>query len=73
MKSRVKQRSGRRSDDQLNRVNGCRVELAGPIRERHGYTHEKARKDWICSTSEYQMANMLYWLHPGNIFSVYKN
>jgi len=44
MKSRVKQHWGRRSDDQLNRVSGYHVELAGLIRERYGYTHEKARK-----------------------------
>lgn len=44
MKSRVKQRWGRLTDDQLNRISGYHDELAGLIRERYGYTHEKARK-----------------------------
>jgi uncharacterized protein YjbJ (UPF0337 family) len=45
IKSRVKQRWGRINDDQLNRISGNYDELAGLIRERYGYTHEKARKD----------------------------
>jgi uncharacterized protein YjbJ (UPF0337 family) len=45
MKSRVKQRWGRLTDDQLNRISGNYDELTGLIRERYGYTHEKARKD----------------------------
>jgi len=44
MKSRVKQRWGRLTDEQLNRISGNHDELAGLIRERYGYTHEKARK-----------------------------
>ena len=44
MKSRVKQRWGRLTDDQLNRISGNHDELAGLIRERYGYTHEKACK-----------------------------
>jgi uncharacterized protein YjbJ (UPF0337 family) len=44
MKSRVKQRWGRLTDDQLNRISGYHDELAGLIRQRYGYTHEKARK-----------------------------
>jgi uncharacterized protein YjbJ (UPF0337 family) len=44
MKSRIKQRWGRLSDDQLDRISGCGDELAGLIRKRYGYTHEKARK-----------------------------
>ena len=44
MKSRVKQLWGRFTDDQLNRISGYHDELAGLIRERYGYTHEKARK-----------------------------
>ena len=45
MKSRVKQRWGRLTDDQLDGISGYRDELAGLIRERYGYTHEKARKN----------------------------
>jgi uncharacterized protein YjbJ (UPF0337 family) len=45
IKSRVKQRWGRINDDQLDRISGNYDELAGLIRERYGYTHEKARKD----------------------------
>lgn len=45
MKSRVKQRWGRLTDEQLDRISGYHAELAGLIRERYGYTHEKARKD----------------------------
>lgn len=44
MKSRVKQRWGRLTDERLNRISGNHDELAGLIRERYGYTHEKARK-----------------------------
>ena len=44
IKSRVKQRWGRLTDDQLNRISGNHDELAGLIRERYGYTHKKARK-----------------------------
>lgn len=45
IKSRVKQRWGRLTDDQLDRISGYYDELTGLIRERYGYTHEKARKD----------------------------
>jgi len=45
MKGRVKQRWGRLTDDQLNQISGYYDELTGLIRERYGYTHEKARKD----------------------------
>ena len=45
IKSRVKQRWGRINDDQLDRISGYYDELARLIRERYGYTHEKARKD----------------------------
>jgi uncharacterized protein YjbJ (UPF0337 family) len=44
VKSRVKQRWGRLTDEQLNRISGYHDELAGLIRDRYGYTHEKARK-----------------------------
>ena len=45
IKSRVKQRWGRITDDQLDQISGYYDELTGLIRERYGYTHEKARKD----------------------------
>jgi uncharacterized protein YjbJ (UPF0337 family) len=45
LKSRVKLRWGRLTDDQLDQISGYYDELAGLIRERYGYTHEKARKD----------------------------
>ena len=45
IKSRVKQRWGRINDEQLDQISGYYDELAGLIRERYGYTHEKARKD----------------------------
>jgi uncharacterized protein YjbJ (UPF0337 family) len=45
LKSRVKQRWGSLTDDQLNGISGYRDELAGLIRERYGFTHEKARND----------------------------
>ena len=45
LKSRVKQRWGRLTDDQLDLISGSGDELAGLIRKRYGYTHEKARKD----------------------------
>jgi len=45
LKSRVKQRWGRLTDDQLDRISGYYDELAGLIRDRYGYTREKARKD----------------------------
>jgi uncharacterized protein YjbJ (UPF0337 family) len=45
LKSRVKQRWGRLSDDQLNQISGYYDELAGLIRERYGYTKEKARQE----------------------------
>ena len=45
MKGRVKQRWGQLTDDQLNQISGYYDELTGLIRERYGYTHEKARKD----------------------------
>jgi hypothetical protein len=74
------QRSGRHSDDQLNRVSDCHVELAGLIRKRYGtYTKRPVKawmnlsKDRIRSPSEYQMANVLFGLQPGNGFSVYEN
>ena len=45
IKSRVKQRWGRITDDHLDQISGYYDELTGLIRERYGYTHEKARKD----------------------------
>ena len=45
IKSRVKQRWGRITDDQLDQISGYYDELTGLIRERYGYTHEEARKD----------------------------
>jgi len=45
IKSRVKQRWGRITDDQLDHISGYYDELTGLIRERYGYTHEKARQD----------------------------
>ena len=45
IKSRVKQRWGRITDDQLDQISGYYDELTGLIRERYGYTHEKARQD----------------------------
>ena len=45
IKSRVKQRWGRLTDDQLDQISGYYDELTGLIRERYGYTHEKARQD----------------------------
>ena len=45
IKGRVKQRWGRLTDDQLNRISGYHDELVGVITERYGYTHERARKN----------------------------
>lgn len=45
MKNRVKQRWGRLTDDQLDQISGYYDELTVLIRERYGYTMEKARKD----------------------------
>lgn len=45
MKSRIKQRWGRLTDDQLDGISGHYDELTGLIRERYGFTHEKTRKD----------------------------
>lgn len=45
MKSKVNQRWGRLTDDQLDQINGYYDELTALIRERYGYTKEKARQE----------------------------
>ena len=45
LKSRVKQRWGRLTDDQLDRISGHYDELTHLVRERYGYTKEKARQE----------------------------
>lgn len=45
MKSKVKQRWGRLSDDQLDQISGYYDELTHLIRERYGFTKEKARQE----------------------------
>jgi len=45
MKSRVKQRWGRLTDDQLDQISGYYDELTHLVRERYGYTKEKARQE----------------------------
>jgi uncharacterized protein YjbJ (UPF0337 family) len=45
MKSRVKQRWGRLTDDQLDQISGHYDELTHLVRERYGYTKEKARQE----------------------------
>lgn len=45
MKSKVRQRWGRLSDAHLDQINGYYDELTGLIRERYGYTKEKARQN----------------------------
>lgn len=45
MKSKVQERWGRLSDDQLDQISGYYDELTGLVRERYGYTKEKARQE----------------------------
>lgn len=45
LKGRVKQRWGRLSDESLDQIAGHYDELAHLIRERYGYTKEKARQE----------------------------
>ena len=45
LKSRVKQRWGRLTDDQLDQISGHYDELTHLVRERYGYTKEKARQE----------------------------
>jgi uncharacterized protein YjbJ (UPF0337 family) len=45
IKSRVKQRWGRLTDDQLDQISGHYDELTHLVRERYGYTKEKARQE----------------------------
>jgi uncharacterized protein YjbJ (UPF0337 family) len=45
LKTRVKLRWGRLTDDQLDRISGHYDELTYLVRERYGYTKEKARQE----------------------------
>ena len=45
LKSRVKQRWGRLSDEHLDQIDGYYDELTRLVRERYGYTKEKARQE----------------------------
>lgn len=42
VKSKIKQRWGRLSDEQLDQIHGYHDELTRLVRERYGYTKEKA-------------------------------
>ena len=45
LKSKVKQRWGRLSDEHLDQINGHYDELTHLVRQRYGYTKEKARQE----------------------------
>jgi uncharacterized protein YjbJ (UPF0337 family) len=48
---RAKQQWAKLTDDDLQRVNGKRIELLGKIQERHGITKEMAEKQLDAFTS----------------------
>ena len=45
MKGRAKQQWGKLTDDDLDRIEGSRDELAGLIQERYGKSREEAKKE----------------------------
>ncbi len=45
MKGRAKQQWGKLTDDDLDRIEGSRDELAGLIQERYGKSREEAEKE----------------------------
>ena len=45
IKGKAKRRWGRLTDEQLDQMSGYYDEMAGLIRERYGYTKEKARQE----------------------------
>jgi uncharacterized protein YjbJ (UPF0337 family) len=44
VKGQVKQKWGKLTDDEIDRVNGRSEELAGLLQERYGMAREEARK-----------------------------
>ncbi|MEZ4282318.1 MAG: CsbD family protein [Myxococcota bacterium] len=44
LKGRVKQTWGKLTDDDLDFIDGKRIELIGKIQERHGITKDKAEE-----------------------------
>ena len=49
LKGKVKQKWGKLTDDDLDVIDGKRIELAGKLQERYGYGMEEAEeqlKDW---------------------------
>ena len=49
LKGKVKQKWGKLTDDDLDVIDGKRIELAGKLQERYGYGMDEAEeqlKDW---------------------------
>lgn len=49
LKGKVKQQWGKLTDDDLDVIDGKRIELAGKLQERYGYEKDEAEKhlsDW---------------------------
>jgi uncharacterized protein YjbJ (UPF0337 family) len=45
LKGRVQQQWGKLTDDDVDAINGKRVELVGKVQERYGYAREKAEEE----------------------------
>ena len=54
LRGQVKQQWAKLTDDDLQLINGKRIELLGKIQERHGITKEQAEKQLDSFTSALQ-------------------
>jgi uncharacterized protein YjbJ (UPF0337 family) len=53
LKGQAKQKWGKLTDDDFQRLSGSRDELIGKIQERYGYTRDQAEREvdeWVRST-----------------------
>lgn len=55
LEGKVKQQWAKLTDDDLELINGKRIELLGRIQERHGITKEQAEKQLDSFTSELRL------------------
>ena len=53
-KGKVKQRWGKLTDSDLDRISGRMEELIGIVQERYGYTREQAEKEMSEFVSQFQ-------------------
>ena len=61
IKGRVKERWGKLTDDDLDKINGRREQLAGKLQKAYGYGKEKAEQELksFCEECEHSETRMM--------------